>query len=193
MIVRLEKGLKDTVELVWTKTRNPKDAILTVNPSGRIPFLVLADGTGFEDSDVIIDYLDRLSAPLQFVVPEGEQYWHFRRVQAVARSMLDGVSLWAREVMRPQTEQSAGVIKHERLRALRLADYFEIQVNQPPLLYNARCGGLNLPQILLFCALETERRNTAFDWRASRPCLSRWHDRIISLSNVRDSLPPLQF
>lgn len=192
MIVRLEKGLKDTVELVWTKTRNPKDAILAVNPSGRIPFLLLADGTGFEDTDVIIDYFDQLSVPSQFVVPEGEEYWPFRRAQAVARSMLDGVSLWAREIIRPQAEQSAGVIEHERLRALRLADYFEIQVNQPPLSDTASCGGLNVPQILLFCALETERRNTAFDWRTSRPCLSRWHGRMINLPSTRDSLPPVQ-
>ena len=45
LIVRMEKGLTDRVELVWTRTRQPNDPMLTFNPSGRIPFLLLEDGT----------------------------------------------------------------------------------------------------------------------------------------------------
>ena len=44
MIVRLSLGLEEQIELVWTKTRTADDPLLTVNPSGRIPFLRLDDG-----------------------------------------------------------------------------------------------------------------------------------------------------
>ena len=36
-IVRLENGLADKAELIWTRTRNPNDPVLAVNFFGRIP------------------------------------------------------------------------------------------------------------------------------------------------------------
>ena len=116
MIVRLEKGL-DGIELVWTRTRVPDDPMLAFNPSGRIPFLRLDDGTGFEDTDVIVDFIDTLAPPCRFAPPWGEAYWPFRRRRAAARSMLDGVSVWAREIIRPEGERSPAIIDHERRRA----------------------------------------------------------------------------
>jgi glutathione S-transferase len=101
-IVRLENDLADRVELVWTRTRIPNDPMFAINPSGRIPFLLLEDGTGYEDTDVIVSYLDSLVPPRKFEPPGGEAYWPFRRLHAMARSMLDGVSVWAREGLRPK-------------------------------------------------------------------------------------------
>ena len=65
-IALFELGLADRVEIVWTRTRQPDDPNLAFNPSGRIPFLLLEDGTGFEDTDLIIEYLDGLSMPRRF-------------------------------------------------------------------------------------------------------------------------------
>ena len=189
MIVRLEKGLQQVVELVWTKTRNSSDPSLIFNPSGRIPFLLLGDDVGFEDTDVIIDYFDNLSAPSRYVAPPGLAYWPFRRAQATARSMLDGVSVWAREILRPEDQQSPQIIEHERLRAERLADYFEKAVAVPPLALEPEKPSLNIPQLILFCALDTERRNPQFDWRSTRPALCHWHEIMIRKPSVRNSLP----
>jgi glutathione S-transferase len=144
MIVRLELKLEDDVELVWTKTRVPDDPLLAVNPSGRIPFLRLEDGSGFEDTDVIVEYLDRLAEPRRFARPEpaeaGEEaYWRFRRLEASARSMLDGVSVWAREVIRPADEQSPGIIAQEQRRAGRLAHMFDGEIGSAPSMSIAAC------------------------------------------------------
>lgn len=185
MIVRLEKGLADRVELVWTRTREPDDPMLAVNPSGRVPFLLLDDGTGFEDTEVIVPYLDSLVPPRRFAPPDGAAYWPYRRLHAMARSMLDGVSVLAREVIRPKTEQSPGIIAHERRRAGRLADYFESIIGDPPL-----TGELNTAQLLLFCALDVERRLPAFDWRGGRPGLAGWHARMLDVPSVGGSVPP---
>ena len=182
MIVRLEKGL-DGIELVWTRTRVPDDPMLAFNPSGRIPFLRLDDGTGFEDTDVIVDYMDTLAPPCRFAPPSGEAYWPYRRRRAAARSMLDGVAVWAREVLRPEGERSPAIIDHERRRAMRLADRFEAEIE-------AFDGPLDMPQLLLFCALDVERRLPAFDWRTRRPGLEAWHARVVVLPSVKGSLPP---
>lgn len=185
MIVRLEKDLADRVELIWTRTRNPDDPMLAINPSGRIPFLLLDDGTGYEDTDVIVPFLDNLAAPPKLDPPDGELYWPFRRLQAMARSMLDGASVWAREDIRPKNEQSPGIIEHERQRANRLADSFESIIEHPPL-----TGDLNIIQISLFCALDIERRLPALDWRTGRPGLVDWYSRMLVRPSVGGSLPP---
>ena len=182
MIVRLEKGL-DEIDLVWTRTRNPDDPMLAFNPSGRIPFLRLDDGTGFEDTDAIVDYMDPLAPPLRFTPPGGEAYWPSRRRQATARSMLEGVALWAREIMRPEGERSPTIVEHECRRAARLADFFEAEID-------AFAGPLDMPQLLLFCALDVEHRLPAFDWRTGRRGLVAWHARVAALPSVAGSLPP---
>ena len=184
MIARLEKGL-DGIELVWTRTRVPDDPMLAFNPSGRIPFLRLDDGSGFEDTDVIVDYIDALAPPLRFAAPEGDGHWPHRRRRATARSMLDGVALWARETMRPETERSPGIIDHERRRAARLADLFEAEIGGP-----AYRGPPDMPQLFLFCALDVERRLPEFDWRTGRPGLAAWHATVAALPSVAGSLPP---
>lgn len=185
MIARLEKGLGDQVELVWTRTRIPNDPILDFNPSGRLPFLWLDDAMGLEDTDLIVEFFDSLAEPRRFAPPSGDDYWAFRRLQTMARSMLDGVSVWAREIVRPVEEQSPGIIEHERQRAQRLAKFFDNAVAAPPF-----TGKLNMVQLLLFCALDVERRLPAFDWRTGHPNLVDWHARVAALPSVIGSLPP---
>ena len=184
LIVRLEKHLSDCVELVWTQTRNPHDPMLVNNPSGRIPFLLLKDGTGYEDTDVIIPYFDSLVSPRQFGFPSGEIYWPFRRIQAMARSMLDGISVWAREVIRPMNEQSPRIIEHERQRARRMADNFESIIGDSSL-----TGGINTPQLLLCGALDLERRLPSLDWRSGHPNLVGWYTRMLNVQSIREALP----
>lgn len=187
MIAMHDKGLADRIELVWTRTRQPGDPILAINPSGRIPFLMLDDGGGVEDTDLIVDYFDAFAPPRKYGAPNEVGYWQFRSFEATARSMLDGVSVWAREIKRPVTTQSREIIDYERNRALRLADYFENNIQE-----SVFEGDWNKPQLLLFCALDLERRIRNFDWRISRPGLSDWFRRLDSSIVAAASLPPIR-
>ena len=58
------KGLSDQIEIVATDT-NPGDnvALNTANPLGKIPCLMLDDGTAIFDSHVVCEYLDSLAPP----------------------------------------------------------------------------------------------------------------------------------
>ena len=79
IIAMHDKGLSEGVKLVWTQTRQLDDPLLSVNPSGRLPFLLLGDGTGMEDTDLIVDYFDALAPPRTYGIPNGEEHWPFRR------------------------------------------------------------------------------------------------------------------
>ena len=122
-IVVLEKGMESRVEIIVAQTRVAGSPYYRINPSGRVPYLIRDDGTGLEESAVICAYLDHLDGNPVFDLPAGDQAWEARRLEALARSMLDGLSVWGREITRPETERSPGVIQHETQRAQRTAPF----------------------------------------------------------------------
>jgi glutathione S-transferase len=132
-----------------------------------------------EESALICEYLDHIDGKPAFDLPAGAQRWEARRLEALARSMMDGVAVWLREVRRPQNEQSPTIVQHEADRAARFADLWEREIAQPLMQ-----GSLNLPQITLACVFGLEPRLSTFRSRARHPKLSEWLDR----TNARPSL-----
>jgi len=184
-IVVLEKGLEGRVETVTAKTRVADSPYYGINPSGRVPYLVLGDGLGLEESALICAYLDYLDGEPTLNVPGDGQSWEERRLEAVARSMLDGLSVWGREILRPENERSPGVIRHEKDRAERMADVWETEIHNPLML-----GALNMVQITLACALGLEARNPGFLWRSRHPKLSEWFEQIAARPSFMATAPP---
>jgi glutathione S-transferase len=184
-IVVLEKGLESRVEIITARTRVADSPYYGVNPSGRVPYLLGEGGVGLEESALICAYLDHLDGEPAFDPPGDGRSWEARRLEALARSMLDGLSVWGREILRPGNEQSPGVIRHEADRARRMADVWEREIDHP-LMH----GALNMVQITLACALGLEARNPGFRWRPGRPKLSRWFDRIAARPSFTSTAPP---
>ena len=97
-IMVLEKGLEDRVDVIPAQTRVAKSPDYTINPSGRVPYLVRDDGIGMEESALICAYLDHFEGAPAVAFPAGDQAWEMGRVEALARSMLDGLTVWGREL-----------------------------------------------------------------------------------------------
>jgi glutathione S-transferase len=184
-IVVLEKGLESRVEISVAKTRAADSPYYDINPSGRVPYLVCADGVGLEESTLICAYLDHLNGNPAFDLPGGDRAWEARRLEALARSLLDGLSVWSRELARPENERSPGVIQHETDRARRLADLWEAEIDRPFM-----GGAFNMAQLTLACALGLEARNPDFRWRARHPKLRLWFDRVAARPSFTATAPP---
>jgi glutathione S-transferase len=184
-IVVLEKGLEGRVETIAAKTRVADSPYYRINPSGRVPYLICEDGVGLEESALICAYLDHLDGEPAFDLPGDGQSWERRRLEALARSMLDGLSVWGREILRPENERSPGVIQHETHRARRMADLWEREIDHPLMR-----GPLNMIQITLACGLGLEARNPGFRWRPRHPKLSEWFDKISAISSFTATAPP---
>jgi glutathione S-transferase len=182
-IVVMEKGLQGRVEIIIAKTRAADSPYYAINPSGRVPYLVRDDGVGMEESALICDYLDHLDGKPAFTAP-GDPL-EARRLEALARSLVDGLSVWGREITRPRNEQSPGVIEHEKERARRMCELWEREIEQP-----AMQGKLNMIQFTLGCALGLAARNPGFRWRAGRPKLARWYDEIAARRSFVATAPP---
>jgi glutathione S-transferase len=59
-IMIIEKRLVDRVDVVLAQTRLADSPYYSINPSGRVPYLVRDDGVGMEESALICRYLDHL-------------------------------------------------------------------------------------------------------------------------------------
>ena len=184
-VVMLEKGLEKRVEVITAQTRVADSPYYRINPSGRVPYLIRDDGVGLEESSVICAYLDHLDGRPVFDLPDGDQVWEARRLEALARSMVDGLAVWSREITRPQNERSPTVIQHEARRSERMASLWETEIDHPLMR-----GVLNLTQITLACALGLEARIPNFRWRPGHPKLSAWFDRIAARPSLAATAPP---
>jgi glutathione S-transferase len=184
-IVVIEKGLERRVEIIMAQTRMADSPYYKINPSGRVPYLVRDDGIGLEESTVVCDYLDSFSGGPVCGLPGGGPAWEARRLEALARSLLDGIAVWGREIVRPENERSPTVVNHETRRSERLADVWEREIASP-LMH----GALNRIQLTLGCALGFEARIPGFRWRAGHPALSEWFDRMAARPSFVATAPP---
>jgi glutathione S-transferase len=182
-IVVIEKGVEDRVEIIAAKTRTPDSPYYRINPSGRVPYLITEAGMGMEDSQAICAYLDNLDGKPRFH-PASDPDWCHRRLEAAARSMLDGIAVWAREMGRPESERSPKLLAHETARTQRMADAFEGEVSDPVLR-----GPLNMAQLVLAVALETARLRRFGDLTEGRPHLGAWLAPISQRPSFGATLP----
>ena len=187
LVVISEKSLEEDVEVeaVEAQLRVANSAFYEINPSGRVPYLVRDDGVGMEESALICAYLDQVGGNPALEVP-AEHQWELRRLEAVARSALDGLAVWSRELRRSENRQSPSLLRHETARFERLADFWEQEADHPLLR-----GQLNLAQITLACALGFDVSIPGLAWRATRPRLAEWHARVSARpSFIRNANPP---
>ena len=184
-IVVIEKGLEDRVSVIHARTRVAGSPYYEINPSGRVPYLVLDDGTALEESALICAYLDQLDGEPSLAVPSADGDWEAWRLEALARSMLDGLTVWGRELRhRPENERSPTIIEHERQRGRRMADLWEREIA------NARMHGrLNMAQITLACALQYASHVLGLEWRAGHPQLASWLDEIANRPSIAATAP----
>jgi glutathione S-transferase len=185
-IVILEKTLQDRVEILKAQTRQADSPYYSINPSGRVPYLIRDDGVGMEDSQLICAWLDHLGGSPSFDHPSGQVGWESRRLEALARSLMDGLSVWGRNLVLPEDERSATVIEHERQRSRRMFGLLESQIDHP--LFT---GDFNVVQMTLVCALQLERRNPDIQWRQDHSGLSAWTDKINERVSITETMPPL--
>lgn len=185
-IMVLEKGLGARVAIMDARTRQAGSPYYRINPSGRVPFLVTDDGVGIEDSQLIALYLDSLDGSPRLAPELSARNLAYGRLETYARSMLDGVSVWMREMRRPAGERSPTILAHEVERARRLADHWEAEIASP-----AMTGPLNMAQMLLIAALDFAATGRMDELESGRPQLGAWAARVRKVPSIAaTALPP---
>ena len=184
-IVVIEKALGDRVEIIEAKTRTADSPYYQINPSGRVPYLVDDAGVGMEDSQLICAYLDSLDGKPRFHNLLCKPDWDYLRLEFMARSMCDGISVWTREISRPVSERSPTVLAHELARSQRMADVFDDRVADPLMQ-----GTLRMTHLILAVALERARYCGLGDLTDGRPQLASWMRSMSDLPSMQRTAPP---
>src|SRR6056297_2301060 len=143
-IAIIEHGLDGRVDVIEARTRQTGSPYYATNPSGRVPYLELGNGCGFEESNLICAYFDHIGSGPPLVWAPEHADWEYGRLDALARSFVDGISVWSRELRRPETERSPAIIAHETARAERFVDVWSKEVRHPIMQ-----GAPNLAQLTL--------------------------------------------
>ena len=181
----IEHGFEDSIEVVTARTREPGSPYYEITPSGRVPFLERDDGPGLEETDLICAYLDQLSDRPPLLRRPDEADWQAGRLHGLARSFLDGLAVWVREMRRPENERSPTIIAHESARAERMFGLWENEIATPLMQ-----EGLTVTHLTLYCALETARQLMGADAMASRPALAAWHAHLGERPSLVATRPP---
>ncbi|MBL6082736.1 glutathione S-transferase N-terminal domain-containing protein [Belnapia sp. T18] len=176
-----EGGLVAKVQEAVTTLRDPAASVLTHSPVGRVPALVLEDGTTVTETTLILGWLDRVGSQPAMLPVDAVGLAAYGRVLG----LLDGIAVWNRELRRPVDERSPSVIALEVTRAGRVADVLEEAVVAGA--YNSvDAGYLALAAVLGYA----EKRHTVWRWRLDRPGLARWFGQASERACFLETVPP---
>ena len=172
------------VDLPW----NEDTKVPEYNPLGKVPVLLLDEGTSLFDSRVIVEYLDTVT-PLGRLIPEGNRERTLvKRWEALADGISDAAAATVIETRRPAKLQSKDWIARQRGKIDSGLKAVSIELGE-----KSWCSGdaYNLSDIAVGCALGfLDLRLPEIDWRASSPNLEKLYTKLMQRASFKDTVPP---
>jgi glutathione S-transferase len=158
------------------------------NPLGKIPTLVLDDGTALYDSRVIVEFLDGKS-PISRLIPDDlRERVAVRRWEALADGVLDAGLLVRYESLRDKSERSQAWTDKQLARMKRGMAQMATELAE-----RAWCHGerYSLADIAVGCCLGwlNFRKPGELDWLGEHPALAKHYDKLMTRQGFADTVP----
>src|ERR1700722_16047354 len=170
-------GLEREVAFEPASTIDPADPIRQQNPLGKVPVLLLDDGTALYDSPVILEYLDYRAGGGKILPKDPQPRFAALRLQALADGIMDASILINYEARyRPAQNHEP---KWLDLQAGKVARALAALEAAPPPGADTPVGANAPPdvgQITLACALGYRGFRFPGSWRTEHPRLAAWLD-----------------
>ncbi|MCC6609649.1 MAG: glutathione S-transferase N-terminal domain-containing protein [Burkholderiales bacterium] len=166
---------------------SPQSGIPELNPLGKVPVLVLEDGTPLYDSRVIVEFLDGVSPIAKLIPADHRDRIEIRRWEALADGVLDAGILARLEAQRPTGERSQGWIARQMATVERGLTAMDRELDS-----RAWCAGsgFSLADIAVGCCLGwLEFRFPDLAWRARCANLVRHQDKVADRPAFADTVP----
>ncbi len=163
-------GLWDRLTIIVADTLDPADPLRSQNPLGKIPTLVLDDGTALYDSRVIVQYLQELAGGAALLPKAGLARIMVLRGEALADGIQDASLLQVMEVrFRDAAKQEPKWLSHQAEKVTRGLAYLE---------QNLPSEKPDLAAVATACALGYLDLRFSGTWRAAQPKLAAWLARF---------------
>jgi len=180
-LVLLEKGLPH--EYLVDPPRAPDSRVPKVNPLGRVPSLLLDDGTVLFDSPVICEYLDGLTPAPALLPREPAARLRVKRWEALADGLMDSAVAVRVEQLRPADKQDAAWLALHQGAVTRALAYATAELGGREWCEGASLtlADLALASALLYLDLRQPER----DWRGAHPSLATLAARLSARPSVQ--------
>lgn len=164
-------GLSGRVTLVPADPLDENDTLRRENPLGKMPCLVLADGSTIYDSGVIIEFLQDVAGSDRLLPPRGPTRFKALTLARLADGIMDASILVIYDSrFRPGERPSERWLAHQRGKINRGLAAFAAAPPDP--------GKTDIVSIGLACALGYLDWRKQVDWRAAYPGLVAWLERF---------------
>ncbi len=176
-------GLTERIEVVSADYFDETDSLRMQNPLGKVPTLLLADGTALYDSRVILEYFDHLAGGGRLIPAEPAARFAALKLQAIGDGILDaGVLRRLETLFREAPQRSERWLAHQAGKMSRALDLLDAA---PPSESDILVG-----EIAVACGLGFIDFRLGDDWRAGRPRLAGWFQRFAGRCPGFDATAP---
>jgi glutathione S-transferase len=167
---------------------SPGNPVHAWNPLGKLPALILDDGTHLYDSRVIVEYIDLVS-PVSRLIPEpARQRIAVKKWEALADGICDAASAIVIERRRPANLQSDEWVARQRRKIEEGTAELARELGERVFCHGE---GYSLADIATGCALGyLDLRYAELDWRDLYPSLARLADKLGKRASFADTAPP---
>jgi glutathione S-transferase len=176
-------------QMVEAAPFEPVNPVHAWSPLGKVPVLVLDDGTRLFDSRVIVEYIDTVS-PVSRLIPEpNRQRIEVKRWEALADGICDAMIAMVMESRRPAKQQSKDWMERQRQKVSAGVAELSRELEE-----KTWCDGesYTLADIATGCALGyLDLRNPELDWRREYPNLARLAEKLAKRASFQETAPPV--
>ena len=184
-IVLAEKKMECEFDIdsPWTAD----SAVPNHNPLGKIPVLLLDDGTPLFDSRVIVEYIDNVTPNNKLFPAPNRERIEVKRWEALADGLLDAAVAALLEGKRPDGEKSASWIERQLGKVDRSLAFMTDELGEKNF-----CMGthFSMADIALGTALGyLNFRFPAINWQERHANLAKLYDKLMQRPAFADTVP----
>jgi glutathione S-transferase len=182
-------GVTAKIDYVRTGPFDADTDLWRDNPLGKVPTLVLDDGEALYGGPVICEYFDSLHDGPKMFPPGGRKRFRALTLMTLGEGMFEAAVALDRESWREAPERRADEVERQWLKIVRGLDRMEEQAGA--------WRGFNIGHICAAGGLSRldyrvpafgkilDGIDPAFEWRANRPKLAAWYDKLLERPAMR--------
>jgi glutathione S-transferase len=170
---------------------NEDTKTIAINPLGKVPIWVMADGTALFDSRVIVEYLDGISLVHPLVPTELHARIAVKRLEALADGVMDAaLAIFAERRKRPAHLQYPEWVERQFSKIHRSLQLLSDTLGDREYFHS---DTLSLADIAVVSALGYVGLRYAedFSWQQNYPVLARFYERMMLHPSISSTVPVL--